>query len=72
MFSGSAVPFDSKETKFGSSVQKSSSSASKNTDVILVPRLTWKYVSTAIFDGVDIPEVLGCHLLRPFLFILLF
>ena len=53
-------------------MQKSSSSASKNTDVILVPRLTWKYVSTAIFDEVDIPEVLGCHLLRPFLFILLF
>ena len=37
MFSGCTVPPDSKETELGSSDQKASPSAGKNTEVVLVP-----------------------------------
>ena len=39
-------------------------SAGKNTEIVLVPCPTWKCVSTAISGGIDISEVLGCHLLQ--------
>ena len=39
-------------------------SAGKNTEIVLVPCLTWKCVSTATSGGIDISEVLGCHLLQ--------
>ena len=57
---------DSKETELGSSDQEASPSAGKNTEVVLVlvPCCAWKYVPTAIFGGVDILKVPGCHLLR--------
>ena len=35
-----------------------------DTGIVLVPCRTWKCVPTAIFGGVDISEVPGCHLLR--------
>ena len=38
--------------------------AGKNTEIVLVPCPTWKCVSTAISSGIDISEVLGCHLLQ--------
>ena len=57
------VPPDSEETELGSSDQEASPSAGKNIGVVLVPCHTWKCVPTAIFGGVDISEVPGCHLL---------
>ena len=39
-------------------------SAGKNTEIVLVPCHTWKYVSTATSGGIDISEVPGCHLLQ--------
>ena len=39
-------------------------SAGKNTEIVLVPCPTWKCASTAISGGIDISEVLGCHLLQ--------
>ena len=36
----------------------------KNTGVVLVALHTWKCVSTAISNGVDISEARRCHLLR--------
>ena len=69
VFSGCTVPPDSKETKFRGSNQEASPSADKNNAVVLVPcshmalQLFFKCVPTAIFDGVDVSEVLGCHLL---------
>ena len=56
------MPPDSKETEFGSSDQKASPSAGKNTGVVLVPCSRMKCISTAIPGGVDISEVPGCHL----------
>ena len=38
-------------------------STNKNAVVVLVPCLVWKIFPTTIFDGIDIPEVLGCHFL---------
>ena len=64
MFSGCTVLPDSKETETGSSDQEASPSAGKNTRIVLVPSRAWKCVPTAIFDGVNISEVSGCHLLR--------
>ena len=58
------MPPDSKETKLESSDQEASPSAGKNTRIVLVPCRAWKCVPTAISGGVDISEVLGCHLLR--------
>ena len=51
------------QTKPGSSVQEVSPSAGKNTRLVLVPCCTWKCVTTVISVGLDISEVLGCHLL---------
>ena len=39
-------------------------SAGENTEIVLLPFPTWKYVSTAISGGIDISEVPGCHLLQ--------
>ena len=44
----------SNETELGSS---------ENTAIVLVLCHAWKCVPTAIFSGVDISEVPGCHLL---------
>ena len=55
---------DSKETKVGSNNQGTSPTAGKNTGVVLVPCCTWKCGPTAIFSGVNISEIPGCHLLR--------
>ena len=63
MFSDSTVPSGSKETELGSSNQEASPSAGKYTGVFLVPCHTWECVPIAIFSGVDISEVSGCHLL---------
>ena len=54
---------NSKETELGSGDQEVSSSAGKNTGIVLVPCCTEKCVPTAISGGVDISEVSGCHLL---------
>ena len=64
MFSGCTVLPDSKEIKFGSSCQEASPLAGKNTGVVLVPCHAWKSVPTAIYGGVYISEVPGCHLLQ--------
>ena len=52
-----------KETKLGSSNEEASSSAGKNTRIILVPCCAYKCVPIAISNGVDIFKVPGCHLL---------
>ena len=44
------------ETELGSSDQEASPSASKNTEIVLVPCHTWECVRTAISGGVDISE----------------
>ena len=62
MFSGYAVPPDSKETELGSSNPEASPSTGKNTRIVLVPCRTWKCAPTAISGGADISEVLGCYL----------
>ena len=62
-FSGCTVPPDSKETELGSSDQEAPPSAGKNTGVVLVPCHSWKCVHAAIFGGVDISKISGCHLL---------
>ena len=64
MLSGCAVLPDSKETELGSSDQEASPLEGKNTRIVSVPCRAWKCVPTAISGGVDISEVLGCHLLR--------
>ena len=63
MFSGCSVRLDSKETELESSEKETSSSASKNTGLVLVPCGTSKCVSTAFLGCVDISKVPGCHLL---------
>ena len=63
MFSGCTVLSDSKETKLGFSDQEASPSAGKNTGIVLVPCRRRKCVPAAISSGVDISEVLWCHLL---------
>ena len=62
MCSGCTMPPNSKETKLGSSNQEASPSVGKNTGVVLVPCCAWKCKS--IFDGLNISEVPGCHLLQ--------
>ena len=64
MFSGCTVSPDSKETKLESSDQEASSSAGKNTGVVLVPCYAWKCVPTVFSSGVDISKVPRCHLLH--------
>ena len=61
MFSGCTVLHDSKDTELGSSDQKASPSAGKNTGAVLVP---CSCMAIAISGGVDISEVPKCHLLR--------
>ena len=63
MFSGFILPPDSEETELGSSDQKASISAGKNTGVVLVLCRAQKCVPTAISGGVDVFEVPGCPLL---------
>ena len=58
------MPPDSNETELGSCDQDISSSAGKNTGVVLVPCHAWKCVTTANSGGVNISEVPGCHLLQ--------
>ena len=58
------MPFYSKKTKPGSGDHEASPSAGKNIGVILVQFCVWQCVPTVISDGVDIPRVPGCHLLR--------
>ena len=53
-----------KGTELGSSNQEASPSAGKNTVEVLVPCHAWNCVATASSGGLDIFEVLGCHLLR--------
>ena len=64
MFSGCTVLHDSKETKLGSSDQKASQSAGKNTGVVLVSCSCMQGTPIAISGGVDISEVPKRHLLR--------
>ena len=56
------LPPDSKDTKRGSN-QDVSSSAGKNTGLLLVLCCTWKYVPTAVCSGVDVSEVPCYHFL---------
>ena len=63
MFSGCTVPHNSKQTKLGSSDIEVSLSASKNTGVVLVQCHAQKCVPTAISSGVDISEVIRCHVM---------
>ena len=64
MFYGCIVSPYSKGTELGSSDQEASPSPGKNTGVVLVPCREWTCFPAAISDGVDISEVLECHLLR--------
>ena len=64
MFSGCTVQPGIKETKFGSSNHEVFTLRSKNTEIDLVPCPTRKCVSAAIFAGIDLSEVSGCHLLQ--------
>ena len=61
VFSGCTLLPDSKESDLGRS---DFLSAFNNTGIVSVPFCAWKCVPTAIFSGVDIPEVPGCHLLQ--------
>ena len=58
------MPRDSRETELGSSNQEANTSTHKNTGIVLVPCCTWKCVPTAIYRGVDISKVPGCHFLQ--------
>ena len=64
MFSGCIVQADSNRSKLGSVDQEVFTSAGKNTEIVLVPCLTWKCVFTVSSGGMDISEVPGCHLLQ--------
>ena len=62
MLSGCTAPPDSNEIELGSSKQETSS-ADKNTRIVLLSCRTLKCAPTAVSGGVDISEVTGCHLL---------
>ena len=62
MLFGCIVLPGSKDTERRSSNQEASPSVGKNTGVVLVPCCAWKCKS--IFDGLNISEVPGCHLLQ--------
>ena len=64
MFSCCTVPPNSKETELESSDKEASSSAGKNTRVVLVPCRAWKCVPGATSGAVNIFKVPGFHLLR--------
>ena len=68
MFPGCPVLADGKNTKLGSSNQEASSSAGKNTEIVLVPCHAWNCVLTAISGGANISEVPECHLVRQMCF----
>ena len=55
---------DSKGTKLRRSDQEASPSAGKNAGIVLVPCRAWKCFPTAIYSGVDISKVPGCHSLK--------
>ena len=63
VFSGCTVLPNNEETQLGSSNQEASSSADKNTGIVLAPCCAWKCVPTVISGGVNISEFPGCHLL---------
>ena len=63
MFSGCTVLPDITKTELGSSNQKASPSAGKNTGIVLALCCTWKYVPTAISGGEDISKFPRWHLL---------
>ena len=58
------MPPDIKKTKLENREQEVSPSAGKNTELVLVPCRTWKFVPTAISGGVDISDLPGCHLVQ--------
>lgn len=62
--SSCCLPPDRKETELWNSIIQASPSAGKNTGKVLEPCHTWKCVPRAIFIGMDILEVLACHLFR--------
>ena len=64
MFSGYTVQADIKGSKLGRGNQEVFTLAGKNTEIVLVPCLTWECVFTASSGGMDISEVPGCHLLQ--------
>ena len=66
MFSGFTVSTDSKDTELGSSDQEASSSAGKNTGVVLVPCSCMEVCPHRYFWCVDISEIPGCQLLHLF------
>ena len=57
MFSSCTLLPNSKKIELGSSDQKASLLADKNTRVVLVLCLIWKCILTAISGGVDISKV---------------
>ena len=61
MLSDCTVLANSKETVLRSSNQDVSSPEDKNVRVVIKLWRTWKSVHSAIFSGVDIPKVTGCH-----------
>lgn len=63
MFPGYTVLPDGKKTKLGGSDWKASPSGDRKTGVVLMPQCSWKYVLVAIYQGLDIPWVPGCHML---------
>ena len=63
MFSSCTLLPNSKKSELGSSDQKASLLADKNTRVVLVLCLIWKCILTAISGGVDISKVPEHHLL---------
>ena len=63
MFSSCTLLPNSKKIELGSSDQKASLLADKNTMVVLVLCLIWKCILTAISGGVDISKVPEHHLL---------
>ena len=68
MFSGYTMSPDSKETRYGTRSQKTSSSVDENTGVVLVP-YWWKCDPTAISNGMDIFKVPECYFLGQIFFI---
>ena len=63
MFSSCTLLPNSKKIELGSSDQKASLLADKNTRVVLVLCLIWKCILAAISGGVDISKVPEHHLL---------
>ena len=64
MFSSCTLLPNSKKIELGSSDQKASPLADKNTRVVLVLCLIWKCILTAISGVLDIAKLSEHHLLR--------